>query len=62
MFCHKSEMTQVEAVVGEKFKSSDRPFFRSLEGALKELNVERQVYHIATSMGNHVHKLMQVKM
>ena len=28
-------MTQVEAVVGEKFKCSDGPFIRSLERALK---------------------------
>ena len=54
-------MTQVEAVVGERFKGSDGPFFRSLEGALKVLNIQRQAYHGGTFVGNHIHKLVQVK-
>ena len=61
-FRQKSEMTSVEEVVAEKFKGSDGPFFCSLEGALKKLHVERQAYHGGTFVGNHVHKLVQVKM
>ena len=48
-------------VLGEKFKKTDGPFFRTLECTLASLHVERQAYHGGTFVGNHVHKLVQVK-
>ena len=47
--------------MSEKFKHNDGPFYRSLEATLSHLHVERQAYHGGTFVGNHVHKLLQVR-
>ena len=38
----------------------DGPFLGSLNKSLEQLQVQRQAYHGATFVGNHVHKLLQV--
>ena len=38
----------------------DGPFSSSLDDSLHVLHVERQAYHGATFIGNHVHKMLQV--
>ena len=54
-------MAAEEKVVEGKFTPKDGPFFKTLEKSLKELNVERQAYQGGTFVGNHVHKLLQVR-
>ena len=51
----------MEQVLAEKFKKKDGPFFRTLEASMQSLHVQRQAYHGATFVGNHVHKLLQVR-
>ena len=50
-----------ERLLREKYKPKDGPFFACLEAALQHLNVERQAYQGGTFVGNHVHKLLKVK-
>ena len=61
LFPQNTEIAEVERVLGEKFKKTDGPFFRTLECTLASLHVERHAYHGGTFVGNHVHKLVQVK-
>ena len=54
-------MKKLEAIIAEKFSPKDGPFFNSLTSALDNLNVCRQAYQGGTFVGNHVHKLLQVR-
>lgn len=54
-------MEPTEAFIAKKFKPKDGPHYQSLSEALDELSVEWQAYHGGSFVGNHVHKLLQVK-
>lgn len=44
------------------FKKSEGPCVKAMDDALKARNVERQVYHGKSFVGNHVHKMLQVRL
>ena len=50
----------MKAVISKKFSLKEGPFIAGLERTLQELHVQRQAYHGATFVGNHVHKLLKV--
>ena len=59
--CYKQnlEVSAAEEVL-QKATPKDGPFLASVNTSLGALHVERQAYHGATFVGNHVHKLLQV--
>ena len=44
------------------FKVSDGPYVKSLSQSLTSLNIERQAYQGGTFVGNHVNKLLKVRL
>ena len=61
--CYYTQSKEIETAKKDLQKAcpNDGPFMGSLECSLKALHVERQAYHGATFVGNHVHKLLKVK-
>ena len=55
-------MDDAGASIRKGFKPSDGPYFQSLSRTLTSLNVERQAYQGGTFVGNHVNKLLKVKL
>ena len=56
-----TEKNDLGKVLVERFRKRDGPFFKSLEVSLQKLHVQRQSFHGATFVGNHVHKLLKVR-
>ena len=53
-------MATSEDEISQYFKKKDGPFFKSLEASMTTLHVQRQAFHGATFVGNHVDKLLKV--
>ena len=54
------QRAQVSMMTPPKFQQHDGPCVRSLDEALKKINVQRQAYFGGTFVGNHVQKCLQV--
>ena len=55
-----TEASKLEDVLKQTFRANSGVFYPSLEDSL-HLNVKRQAYQGGTFVGNHVHKLLKVK-
>lgn len=51
---------ELDKIVEKKFQIREGPFYSTLERSLDELGVKKQAYQGGTSVGNHVHKLLNV--
>lgn len=56
-----TEASKLEDVLKQTFRANSGVFYPSLEDSLQSLNVKRQAYQGGTFVGNHVHKLLKVK-
>ena len=73
LFRYTETIDELERDVEENRKSSNKLMkdlnlsenngvcIQTLNDTLKKLNVERQAYHSLSFIGNHCHKLLQVK-
>ena len=57
-----TEKTKLEDELKRTFHAETGEFFSSLESTLQYLNVKRQAYHGGTFVGNHVPKLLKVRL
>ena len=61
IFIQERKIAELNVKLDKGFAVADGPFVRGVEAVLQSLNVQRQQYHGGAFVGNHVHKLLEVR-
>lgn len=57
----ETKIKSLKATVEKGFRSTDGPFVKGLDNALKSFNVHREQYYGGIFVGNHIHRTLQVQ-
>ena len=57
-----TEANKIQGEMRKKAKKAEGAICKELDNALQELHIHRQQYHGGSFIGNHIHKMLQVKL